>query len=847
MDKKQIIQEVIKLYTGEREKYDQIAFFLEQELLPALFPEAQKYSARSKTPESMAGKILKKYLKKDATPEEIFSKFTDLVGGRVIFLRRDQVDEAADKIQLFFTVDDRNSQNTAERLNDREFGYQSRHFIVRIDSELLEKAKKELSIRSEVLSKKAIQKPVFVELQIRTWLQHVWADLSHDSIYKGDRVIPRELMRTWNAIAAILENVDEDIIRCLDQLEQYRKNSAYNIAEEVDRKIETIKIIAGVQLTHLSKPISKKELYHLAQSRDELLRLGKIGGMKDKSLVNMIGKIEKKIQTPNTPEKDLTNPRELFFFLREEKQHDQRWLVPLLKMALERCENMIRSSSELPWAFAGKAFFKMLLLDGTAENEECVREIYDSVLRLIDLCNERSVANLDRARRIATPEAKDAIRQLLEIISETKFLQLGKSEGGKAPIADCVKKMLELGIYAHGNSEARPEESPNPPAVIIAGGCKEINGSSELEAFKELFSAALCGKNKIWFYTGTGKMGVCGLPFAGNEVKRFGLDEHPDSKEFTPKYRKHSIWEALMEWERLKTDGYRFDDVAMVGFGLGKISQLECKIGLAFGARVTVIGHKNYLSYEQTFEGTPYWSKHPSLVRLPLVRRNEPANRSFDDNKKSCCIKWQDNGFPEPMMLRVFMLFDPYHEPGNNKIDDLVYLIHQIKQIRSFTNMKNLEKNYKGFSAQHRYHSFTELYKDIPGKQSLEELAEQISDRLKKIKFPSSTDRQDLKKWLDELHNAAASIVQVNYDFGEREHARWYIERWLQGTRYGDNRIDQQVPKDQIKNPCMVAWFDLDDDTIEKDTDYIIRYLVANYICGSQKKAKNAIGKLFEN
>ena len=93
------------------------------------------------------------------------------------------------------------------------------------------------------------------------------------------------------------------------------------------------------------------------------------------------------------------------------------------------------------------------------------------------------------------------------------------------------------------------------------------------------------------------------------------------------------------------------------------------------------------------------------------------------------------------------------------------------------------------------------------------------------------------------MHNEIVSII--DYDFGEREHARWYIERWLQGTRYGDNKIDRNVPKDQVKNPCMVAWFDLDDDTIIKDIEFLNRYLVANYILNDCQDAKEAIEKCF--
>ena len=312
-----IVHEVVDKFKNKWALYKGVAELLERHILPELFPDAQKVSARSKEPDSIAGKVLKKYIQLD-NADEIYNKFTDLVGARVIFLRRDQVDAADARIRAFFTIDDHNSQNTAERLNDREFGYQSRHYIVRIDKKWIagklranEDSTNATRCNVSPDCKKLIEQifkeltsPIFIELQVRTWLQHVWADLSHDSIYKGDRVIPRELMRSWNALAAILENVDEDIVRCLDQLEQYRKNSAYNIAEEVDRKIETMKIIAEVQLEPYrtdslagrGRVATEKERHHLARSYDELLRLQKIKQGNDDELQELVKKIENAIK-----------------------------------------------------------------------------------------------------------------------------------------------------------------------------------------------------------------------------------------------------------------------------------------------------------------------------------------------------------------------------------------------------------------------------------------------------------------------------------------------------------------------------------------------------------------------
>ena len=833
-----IVKNVVDKFDNNRGLYEVVAELLGKHILPELFPDAQKVSARIKDPDSIAGKVLKKYIQL-GDADKIYEKFTDFVGARVIFLRRDQVDAADARIRNFFTVDDHNSQNTAERLNDREFGYQSRHYIVRIDENWLNEKKNtpeanqengEINAAIDNVISKIQGQSVFAELQVRTWLQHVWADLSHDSIYKGDRVIPRDLMRSWNALAAILENVDEDIVRCLDQLEQYRKNSAYNIAEEVDKKIEAMKIIAEVQLKlYLPNSLTKKERHHLTQSYDELLRLQKIKQGSDNELQNLIDNIGRAIKASTARKEDLTNPKELLEFLsKNEEKYADPILVPLLNMALERCENMIRSNSELPWAFAGKAFFNMLLFkEGMSDEEKkaSAGKIYDSILRLIDLCNERSVANLDQERRIATPYSKDALKKLLEIFSKHSCFEDISLEAGRAPVWKCAKKMLELGDYAHISESSNSNNGEKEPAVIIAGGCVSLDNTTELYDFKRFFPAALNGNTEIHFYTGAGKQGICSLDFKKKQVTHFGCAVDTDA-EVKSEYEKHSVWEALLTWDELRGKGYRFDDVALVGFGLGEISRWECRIALAFGARVTVIGHRDFLSYDRTFEGIPYWSNHPSLVRLPLIRNKEPENASFTTKNKNSILKFRSCGFPEPMMLRVFMLFKPYHQENYQKVDkdDVLRLIHRIKALKTTKSGKDFDDldEDKKCSARHRLLSFENLYKDAHDGRAPNGKVKPPSTSI-----PCENDRQEVKNWLSEFKIKDASI---DYGFGEREHARWYIERWLQGTRYGDNKIDKNVPSDRKRNPCMVAWFDLDDDTIVKDTDYIDRYLIAQYI-----------------
>ena len=184
-------------------------------------------------------------------------------------------------------------------------------------------------------------------------------------------------------------------------------------------------------------------------------------------------------------------------------------------------------------------------------------------------------------------------------------------------------------------------------------------------------------------------------------------------------------------------------------------------------------------------------------------------------------------------MLRTFMLFKAF-EAGDYKDDDeLARLLHRIRQVITSKEPKDEEDKVKRCSAQHRYLFFLELYRD----------ANEQSDPPKlELNIPKEID--DLQNVLKKLHREAEQKTSIDYEFGEREHARWYIERWLQGTRFGDNKIDKNVPLEQRTNPCMSAWYDLKEDIILRDTEFLLRYQVAKVIEGETELSEK-INQLF--
>lgn len=158
--------------------------------------------SRVKSWASIEEKLERKQLKLGAILE-----LQDLVGVRAIVLFRQDLVQAIDLVRSNFDVV--SAEDTSTRLGDAEFGYQSQHFVVRLPKAWL------------LLPSLANLNDFFVELQIRTLSQHIWAAASHKLQYKNETGVPRPLRRAINRVSALLETVDLEFDRVLDERRQY--------------------------------------------------------------------------------------------------------------------------------------------------------------------------------------------------------------------------------------------------------------------------------------------------------------------------------------------------------------------------------------------------------------------------------------------------------------------------------------------------------------------------------------------------------------------------------------------------------------------------------------------------
>ncbi|MDR7122481.1 GTP pyrophosphokinase [Rheinheimera soli] len=161
--------------------------------------------------------VLDKIKRKNYKDPQI--QLTDLTGIRVITYLESDISVVSEVIESTFRVDIDNSLNQDERLHVNQIGYRSVHFVCDLGG-----------IRSKLPEFLGLLGLKF-EIQVRTVLQHAWAELAHDRNYKFNSTLPKDIERSLYLYAGMLEIADKGF----DELS--RKIDAYT--EDVKRKTST--------------------------------------------------------------------------------------------------------------------------------------------------------------------------------------------------------------------------------------------------------------------------------------------------------------------------------------------------------------------------------------------------------------------------------------------------------------------------------------------------------------------------------------------------------------------------------------------------------------------------------
>lgn len=151
---------------------------------------------------------------------ESLSEITDIAAVRVTTYFADDVELATRAIREGFVVDEANTIDKGAGIDPDRFGYRSVHFVARMTE-----------ARDALVEYRRFRELKF-EVQVRSILQHAWAEIEHDLGYKADGGIPKSIKRRFARIAGLLELADDEFCAIRDLLAEYAKS----VDEEIDQK-----------------------------------------------------------------------------------------------------------------------------------------------------------------------------------------------------------------------------------------------------------------------------------------------------------------------------------------------------------------------------------------------------------------------------------------------------------------------------------------------------------------------------------------------------------------------------------------------------------------------------------
>jgi len=185
-----------------------------------------KIEGRVKDREECIAKFIRKYrsgLEASATPYEIKTHISDLIGVRVVCLYESDIDRVLDEIKKEFEVLSVTNKTAEIEGTDATFGYKGMHVDIKLNGP-----------RASFPEYKRFSEFCF-EIQIRTLVQDAWSVIDHKIKYK--KSIPQILKRRINTLAALFELADREFLEIRNETArqvEFAERSYADIEKESD-------------------------------------------------------------------------------------------------------------------------------------------------------------------------------------------------------------------------------------------------------------------------------------------------------------------------------------------------------------------------------------------------------------------------------------------------------------------------------------------------------------------------------------------------------------------------------------------------------------------------------------
>ena len=110
------------------------------------------------------------------------------------------------------------SLDKANELKHNQTGYRSVHYVCELNKE-----------RADLIEMRQYKGLLF-EIQIRTVLQHAWAEIEHDRNYKFSGVLPLNIRRRLYLTAGLLEIADREFTSIAAEIDAYKEEFAKRVS-----------------------------------------------------------------------------------------------------------------------------------------------------------------------------------------------------------------------------------------------------------------------------------------------------------------------------------------------------------------------------------------------------------------------------------------------------------------------------------------------------------------------------------------------------------------------------------------------------------------------------------------
>ena len=185
----------------------------------------------------------------------------DLLGLRIITYFPDDVDRVGRVIEQQFDVDSSNSIDRRATLDPDRFGYLSLHYVAAFSADRLR------------LPEYSRFSSINFEIQVRSILQHAWAEIEHDLGYKTESSIPRAVRRRFSRLAGLLEVADSEFLAIRNELIAYQNAVEETVTSDpgstlIDRESIMAFIHSNDLVRELDKAVAKAAQSYINDERE---------------------------------------------------------------------------------------------------------------------------------------------------------------------------------------------------------------------------------------------------------------------------------------------------------------------------------------------------------------------------------------------------------------------------------------------------------------------------------------------------------------------------------------------------------------------------------------------------